>query len=57
MKMSEDYLLGVQEAWIVVNSLIKKGELSEPAHSERNGMVLAANAIFDLKQKASEEAA
>lgn len=38
----------LQDAWEAVNALIKKGHLPEPAHSERSGLVLAANAILDL---------
>ena len=32
--------------WNEINAHIKQGELPEPAHSERNGLVLACNLIL-----------
>lgn len=34
-----------ESCWNAVNDLIKHGELAEPYHSQRNGLVLASNAI------------
>jgi len=34
-----------ERAWNTVNALIKSGNLEEPYHSERNGLISAANAI------------
>ena len=34
-----------EACWKAVNDLIKHGELAEPYHSQRNGLVLASNAI------------
>lgn len=34
-----------QACWDAINKYIKSGPLPEPAHSERNGMILAANII------------
>lgn len=39
---------GLEQAWEAINRWIKTGPLPEPAASERNGMVLAANAVRDL---------
>lgn len=40
----------IQQAWDRINNIIKKGMLSEPQHSERNGLILAANEIFRLRK-------
>lgn len=34
-----------ERAWNTVNALIKSGNLEDPYHSERNGLISAANAI------------
>jgi flagellar biosynthesis/type III secretory pathway protein FliH len=44
---------GLEEALRRVNAWIRQGELSEPAHSERNGMVLAANLIREPQKRLS----
>lgn len=49
--LDQAYLNGLQDAWAAVNDLIKRGELPEPAHSERNGLVLATNAILTLMDR------
>lgn len=42
----EDAIAAEREAcWQAVNALIKRGDLPEPAHSERNGLIMASNAI------------
>lgn len=52
-----DYERGLQDAWDAINEIITRGELPEPAHSERNGMILASNQVFCIlwKRFAKEE--
>jgi len=40
----------IEECWNGINKYIKQGPLDEPAHSERNGLVMAANIIRALAQ-------
>jgi hypothetical protein len=47
---------GLTEAWRRVNVWIRQGELSEPANSERNGMILAANLILDPQEREPQKA-
>lgn len=49
------YSRGLEAAWDAINRWIKSGPLPEPAHSERNGMVLAANEVRKLINEAAAD--
>lgn len=40
---------GLRAAWDAIDALIRYGELPYPAHEQRNGIVLACNAVAKLR--------